>query len=148
MLSYDYVTILAECVYYIYIYVTKICNGSRISNILDNFIPNISALNSKRRLSIPNYGTPSAGRTTKLHHFKSLVQAFFSSLYRFIFTHILENTYTDTDVSTIGQYRLIILANIYWSGPNVEADIFSGTLWSWDYCGIPTEWESKSPFIT
>ncbi len=36
---------LTECCYLIL--VTKICNGGRISYILANFIPNISALNSK-----------------------------------------------------------------------------------------------------
>ncbi len=39
------VILAAKCGYQIL--VTKICNGGRISYILTNFIPNITALNSK-----------------------------------------------------------------------------------------------------
>ncbi len=45
---------------------------------LTNFIPNISALNSKHFSYYQlNNGPPSTGQTTWLHHFKLLVQAFF-----------------------------------------------------------------------
>ncbi len=47
--------------------------------LLTNFLPIISALNSKRFTYkfFLNNGPPSAGQTTKIHQFKSLVQAFF-----------------------------------------------------------------------
>ncbi len=59
--------------------VTKICDIDRISYILTNFTPNISALNNKHFTNwLLNNGPPSAGQTAELHHFKSPIQAFFS----------------------------------------------------------------------
>ncbi len=74
--------ISAYCGYQIL--VTKLCNGGRISYILTNFIPNISALNSKRFThKLLNNGLPSAGQTTYntvLNHSSKSPSKFFSAL--------------------------------------------------------------------
>ncbi len=66
-----------------------------------NFIPNISALTSKHfTYNCINNGLPSAGQTMRLHHFESLVQAFFPALNKnFNIRAYLENICADTDVS-------------------------------------------------
>ncbi len=80
---------LAECGYQIL--VTKICNAGMISYIVTNFISNICALNSKHLLYNKS---PSAGQTTKLHNFISLVQAFFLALKNSFNVSAYQRTYT------------------------------------------------------
>ncbi len=80
-----------------------IFNGGRIACILINFIPSISALNNKHlTYSSVSNKPPSAGQATRLHHFKS-VQLSFPVIKNVLISAISENTYTDTNVSAVGQ---------------------------------------------
>ncbi len=79
-----------------------------------NFIPNISELTSEHfTYDQLNDGPPSAGQITWLHHFKSLVQVFFSSLKNNFNIGTSENNYANTNIAAIGQYQLVISGNQY-----------------------------------
>ncbi len=87
---------------------------------LTNFIPNITAPNSKHFTFYQlNKGLPSAGQSTWLHNLKSRVQVFFSALKNVFNIGTYQRTnmslliYTDT--SAIGQYYNC--KPIYRSGP-------------------------------
>ncbi len=75
-----------------------------------------------------NNGPPSAGQTARLHHFKLVVQAFFHTLKNFFNIDAYQRTYTNIDISAIGQYQPVILANRYISRA------LTGTINKWLNC--------------
>ncbi len=94
-----------------------------------NFIPNISVLTSKHFTYYQiNNGLPSAGQTMWLHHFKSLVQAFFPALNNSFNIGTYWRTYVLIGyISATCRYRPIISANRYIS--LAHTDVKTVLLW-------------------
>ncbi len=100
---YNRCTILTECGYEIL--VTKLCNGGRKSYIWTNFIPNISAMNSKQfTFWLLNNEPPSAGQTLKLNNVKSLVSVFFPAFRESFNISSYHRTYKDINKCVRSQY--------------------------------------------
>ncbi len=89
---------------------------------LTNFIPKISALNSKHFIYYQlNSGRPSVGQTTWWYRFQLVVQAFFAALKNSFNNGTHQRNYMPTPMYL---HRPILANNIskliYWSGPSLS----------------------------
>ncbi len=88
-----------------------------------NFIPNIIAPNSKHFTNYQlNNGLPSAGQIMWLHHFKSLVQVFFSTL---------KNSF---NIGTYQRTNMLILIYLQISANNIGKPIYFGPYFTYWIC--------------